>query len=89
MASIAMRGTSATRPVSPVQARGSVSRSDDFAAVIMSARLAKIVRQLQFAAIRAFLKRGRGQRVVAATHIPTRRRGFSLRDGHFGTLFIE
>jgi hypothetical protein len=53
----------------------------------MTASLAKIVRQLQFATVRAFLKRGGRQRIMAATHVPPRRRCFSFRDGHFGTLF--
>jgi uncharacterized membrane protein YecN with MAPEG domain len=44
------------------------------------------VRQLQFAAVRAFLERGRLQRVMAAAHVPLRRRGFSLGDSHCGTF---
>src|SRR6478672_10422936 len=59
---------------------------DDFAAVIMTASRAQIVRQLQFAAVRAFLERGGLQRMVAAAHVPLGRRFFSLRDSHCGTF---
>jgi hypothetical protein len=52
----------------------------------MAASLAQVVRQLQFAAIRALLELGRGQRMMAATHVPLGRRGFSLRDSHCGTF---
>src|SRR5438270_5635189 len=55
---------------------------DDLAAVIMAAGAAHIVRQLEFAAIRALLERGRLQRMVAAAHVPLRRRSFSFRDSH-------
>src|SRR3546814_16850416 len=46
----------------------------------------QIVRALEFAAIRAFLERVRRQRIVRTTHTALRGRGFSLGDGHFGTL---
>jgi hypothetical protein len=61
---------------------------DDFAAVIVAASRAQIVRQLQFAAIRAFLELGQRQRVMAAAHVPLGRRGFSLRDSHCGTFDV-
>jgi hypothetical protein len=48
----------------------------------MAAGRAQIVRQLEFAAIRAFLERGGLQRMVAAAHVALRRRGFSLGDSH-------
>jgi hypothetical protein len=48
----------------------------------MAASRAHIVRQLQFAAIRAFLKRRRAKRVMASAHVALRRRGFSLGDSH-------
>jgi hypothetical protein len=43
------------------------------------------VRQLQLTAVRAFLKRGRRQRVMAAAHVCASRARFSLRDGHLGS----
>src|SRR3546814_20973953 len=52
----------------------------------MAAGSAQIVRALEFAAIRAFLERVRRQRIVRTTHTALRGRGFSLGDGHFGTL---
>src|SRR5262245_52296886 len=58
----------------------------DLAAVIVAAGRAQIVRKLQFAAIGAFLELGRGQRMMAAAHVPLRRRGFSLWDSHCGTF---
>jgi hypothetical protein len=60
----------------------------NFTAIIMAASAAQIVRTLQFAAIRAFLKRRDAQRVVATTHVALRGRGFSLGDGHVGTCSI-
>src|SRR3546814_20934347 len=51
----------------------------------MAAGAAEIVRQLQFAAIRAFLIVDGRQRVVAATHVALGRRCFSLGEGHAGT----
>jgi hypothetical protein len=52
----------------------------------MAASRAQVVRQLELAAIGAFLE-GRGrQRMMAAAHIPLRRRGFSLGDSHCGTF---
>src|SRR5206468_5676569 len=61
---------------------------DDFAAVIMAASRAHVVRQLQFAAVRAFLERSRLEPMMAAAHVPLRRRSFSLRDSHCGTFEI-
>jgi hypothetical protein len=52
----------------------------------MAACGAHIVRQLQLAAIGAFLEAFRSQRMMAATHVPLRRRGFSLGDSHCGTF---
>src|SRR5437764_7759364 len=52
----------------------------------MAASRAHVVRQLQFAAIGAFLELGRRQRMVAAAHVPLGRRGFSLGDSHCGTF---
>src|SRR5438270_2550865 len=84
MASIAIRGPAAM--VRPVFA--SALGRDDFAAVIVAAGRAHVVRQLQFAAIGAFLERGGLQPMMAAAHVPLRRRGFSLRDSHCGTFEI-
>src|SRR3954464_10220151 len=61
----------------------------DFTPVIMTAGDAQIVRQMQLAAIRAFLVIDRLQRVMAAAHVALRRRGFSFGDGHPGTCSIE
>ena len=55
---------------------------EDFAAVVETASTADIVRQLQLAAIRAFLKGNGGQRMMAATHVAAGRRGFALGNGH-------
>src|SRR5438552_2387761 len=81
MASMAMRGPSAIR-YRPQRSRGSGLGRDDFAAVVMAAGRAHVVRQLQFTTVRAFLELRRRQRMVAAAHVPLRRRGFSLRDSH-------
>src|SRR4051794_36351443 len=59
---------------------------DDFAAVIVAARRTQIVRQLELAAVRAFLERRRLQRMVAAAHVALGRRCFSLRDSHAAPL---
>ncbi|OJU16886.1 MAG: hypothetical protein BGN95_06370 [Sphingomonas sp. 66-10] len=59
---------------------------NDFASVIMAACRAQIVRTLQFATVRAFLKRLDRERIVRATHAAAGRRSFSLGDGHRGTL---
>src|SRR3546814_2124419 len=48
----------------------------------MAAGVAKVVRALQLAAVRAFLKGFDLQAVVAATHAALRGRGFSLGNGH-------
>ena len=82
MASIAIRGPQRRGRITTLRAR------EDFAAVIMAARRAQIVRQLQFPAIRAFLELGRRQRVVAAAHVALRGRSFSLGDSHSGTFSI-
>src|SRR5947209_13903482 len=81
MASIAIRGPPSMRARS-----GSGLGRDDFAAVIMAASRAHVVRQLQFAAVRAFLERSRLEPMMAAAHVPLRRRSFSLRDSHCGTF---
>jgi hypothetical protein len=60
-----------------------------FAAVIMAAPLAEIVREPQFAAIRAFLEIHWLQRMMAAAHVALRGRSFSLRDGHVGTCSVS
>jgi hypothetical protein len=52
----------------------------------MAASRAHVVRQLQFAAVRTFLKLGGLQRVMAAAHVPLGRRSFSLWDSHCGTF---
>jgi hypothetical protein len=52
----------------------------------MAASRAQIVRQLQLAAIGAFLERLGRQRMMAAAHIPLGGRGFSLGDSHCGTF---
>src|SRR5947209_7300456 len=81
MASIAIRG-----PPSMRARTGSGLGRDDFAAVIMAASRAHVVRQLQFAAIGAFLERSGLQPMMAAAHVALGRRGFSLRDSHCGTF---
>src|SRR3546814_14913826 len=48
----------------------------------MAAGVAEVVRALQLAAVRAFLKGFDLQAVVAATHSALRGRGFSLGNGH-------
>ena len=60
---------------------------NDFAAVIVAAGVAQIMRALEFTAVRAFLERFNAQRVVAATHAATGRGSFPLWDSHVGTLF--
>ena len=67
-----------------VRLRSGLGR-DDLAAVIVAAGRAQVVRQLQLAAIRAFLEARRLQRMMAAAHVALRRRSFSLGDGHCGT----
>jgi hypothetical protein len=52
----------------------------------MAACRAHIVRQLELAAIGALLEARGRQRMMAAAHIPLRRRGFSLGDSHCGTF---
>src|SRR6478672_49722 len=81
MASIAMRGPAVMgRSLSLCLGR------DDFAAVIVTASRAHVVRQLQLTAVRAFLELGGFQRMMAAAHVPLGRRSFSLRDSHCGTF---
>src|SRR5665213_1074999 len=53
-----------------------------FAPIILPARGTDMVRALELAAIRAFGINRRLQRVVRATHVAARRRGFSFRNGH-------
>jgi hypothetical protein len=52
----------------------------------MAASRAQVVRKLQLAAVGAFLEALGLQRVMAAAHVPLRRRGFSLGDSHCGTF---
>src|SRR5207302_5976392 len=59
---------------------------NDFTAVVVAARRTEIMRKLQLTAVRAFLELRRRQRVMAAAHVPLRRRSFSLRDSHCGTF---
>lgn len=68
-----------------VSGPGSGPDSDDFAAVIMAACRAKMVRALQFATVGAFLERLHFQRIVAAAHAALGWRCFPLRDSHIGT----
>jgi len=63
----------------------SVSDSENFAAVVVTASGAQHVRTLEFTAVRAFVEGFSLQSVVAAAHAATGRRGLSLGDGHFGT----
>src|SRR3954468_12472499 len=72
MASMAIRGP----PLMGLDASLGLSR-DDFAAVVVATRRAHVVRQLQFAAIGAFLELRGLQRMVAAAHVPLGRRSFS------------
>jgi DNA-binding response OmpR family regulator len=55
----------------------------------MAAGRAHMVRALQLAAVRAFLKGFDLQRIMATTHAALRRRGFSLGDSHLGTCSIS
>jgi hypothetical protein len=55
----------------------------------MAASAAHIVRALQFAAIRAFLKGSDRKRVVTTTHVAPRRRSFSFWNGHLGTCLLR
>jgi hypothetical protein len=52
----------------------------------MAASRAHVVRELQLTAVGAFLECCGLQRMMAATHVPLRRRGFSLGDSHCGTF---
>ena len=73
---------SAPRPSGPHGALQCLAGSHDLTAIIMAAMAANMVRALQFAAVRAFRMGLAAQRQMAATHTRTRRRGFSLRNGH-------
>ncbi len=55
---------------------------DHFAIIIVAARVAQVMRALEFAAVRALLRLHGDKRVVAAPHVAPRRRGFTLWDGH-------
>jgi hypothetical protein len=55
---------------------------DNLSAVVEAAGSANIVRKLELAAVRALLERRCAERMMATTHIPPRRRGFSLGDSH-------
>src|SRR5690606_15272447 len=90
IASIAILGAPSTNPVSPPVTAGSVLRLglQDFTPLVVAAARAHVVRQLQLAAIGAFLILGRGQRVVAAPHVAPRGRCLSLGDGHGGTCSV-
>jgi hypothetical protein len=68
---------------------GSGFDRDDLSAIIVAALRAQIMRPLQLAAIRALLECLDRQRMMAAAHVPPRRRGFSLGDGHVGTCSIR
>lgn len=58
----------------------------DFASVIMAAGRAEVMRTLQLTTVRAFLERLDLEGVVRPAHATPRRRGFSLRNCHFGTF---
>ena len=62
--------------------RWSISLYENFAAIIKAAGRADVVRQLEFAAIGAFLWQNGDQRMVAAPHVAPRRRGFAFWNGH-------
>jgi hypothetical protein len=55
----------------------------------MAACIAHMVWALQFATIRAFLKRFNRERIMAATHAALGRRSFSFGDSHLGTCSIS
>jgi hypothetical protein len=48
----------------------------------MATGVAQVMRLLQFATVRAFLKGGRNQGVVAAAHVALGRAGLAFRNGH-------
>ena len=60
---------------------------DHFAAVIMTAMTAHMMRTFQLAAIAAFGVRFRGQSLVAATHAPARGRRLTFRNSHGAESF--
>ena len=62
--------------------RRSISLNEDFAAIIKATGRADVVRQLEFAAIGAFLRKHCDKRVMAAPHVAPRRRGFAFWNGH-------
>jgi hypothetical protein len=55
----------------------------------MPAGIAQIVRALQLATVRAFLKRLDGQGVMRAAHAPAGGRSLSLGNGHLGTFYSD
>jgi len=81
---MAMRGPLAT--IAPLLRGRSGLGRDDLAAVIVAAGVAEVVRALELTAVRALLERRRGQRVMAAAHVPLGGRRFSLRDSHAAPL---
>jgi hypothetical protein len=66
-----------------------LSGGNNLAAIVVATRIAHMVRTLQFAAVRAFLKGFDLQRIVATTHAALGRRSFSLGDSHLGTCSIS
>src|SRR5689334_5070784 len=84
MASIAIVGPEFMNSRGPRP--GSGLGRNDFAAVIVTASRAHVVRQLELAAVRALLERRGLQRMMAAAHVPLGRRCFSLRDSHAAPL---
>ena len=85
IASIAIRGPLPTYAVSRKPFVTLSLDRPDFTPVIVAAGGAKIVREMELAAILAFLVVDRLQRMMAAAHVALRRRSFSLGDGHPGT----
>src|SRR5687768_13476831 len=72
----------------PSAAMSSGFARNDLAAIVVAAGGAQVVRNLQLAAILAFLERRHLERIVAATHVALRRRRFSFRDGHLRLTFV-
>src|SRR5262249_53680744 len=65
---------------------GLALRLYDFTIGVMTAGTANMMRALGLAAIGAVAMGGSRQRMVRATHVAARRRGFSFRDRHGGRL---
>ena len=63
--------------------RGGPRFGNHFAAVIMTARTADVMRQLGLAAVRAFDVTNRLQSVVGAAHVAAGLGGLFLRNSHF------